>query len=44
MVRQNNEIKGIKINTNEVKLCMYADDSTFFVKDLECLEVLKKNN
>ena len=42
MVRQNNEIKGIKVNSNEIKLCMYADDSTFFVKDLECLEILKK--
>ena len=42
MVRQNNEIKGINVNSNEIKLCMYADYSTFFVKDLECLEVLKK--
>ena len=39
MVRQNKEIKG---NSNEIKLCMYADDSTFFVKDLECLEILKQ--
>ena len=38
MVRQNNEIKGIYMNSNEIKLCMYADDSTFFVKDLELLE------
>ena len=30
MVRQNDEIKGIKVNSNEIKLCMYADNSTFF--------------
>ena len=42
MVRQNDEIKGIKVNSNEIKLCMYADDSTFFIKDLECLEIIKK--
>ena len=36
MVRQNNEIKGTTVKSNEIKLCMYADNSTFFVKDLEC--------
>ena len=44
MVRQNNEIKGIKVNSNEMNLCMYADDSTFFRYRFRMFRNTKKNN
>ena len=41
MVRQNEKIKGIKIGDNEIKMCMYADDTTFFLEDKKSLDALQ---
>ena len=35
MIRSNDKIKGIKINTKEFKLSQYADDAQIF---LDCTE------
>ena len=42
LVRNNNNIKGITIHGKQVKLGVFADDTTFFLHDTESLgEVLK---
>ena len=41
MVDQNNRIKGININNLEIKQSLFADDITFFMKDVESLQELK---
>ena len=44
MIRSNDEIKGIKINTKEFKLSQYADDTQIFLDDSlkETLLILNK--
>ena len=42
LVKENNGIKGIKIHDKEIKVCLFADDSTFFLKDIASLNELKK--
>ena len=42
MVRQNKNIVGININGQEFKQCVYADDTTYFLRDLDSLSELKK--
>ena len=42
MVRQNKNIVGININGHEFKQCVYADDTTYFLRDLDSLSELKK--
>ena len=32
-IRENENIRGLKINDTELKLSMYADDLTAFIKD-----------
>ena len=39
-IRADGLIKGIRILENEVKLTSYADDATYFVKDLKSAEAL----
>ena len=41
LVKQNKDITGISVGNKELKLCMFADNSTFFVKDIKSLEALK---
>ena len=43
MVDQNNRIKGININNLEIKQSLFADDITFFMKDVESLQELKSS-
>jgi hypothetical protein len=42
IVQNDNTIKGITMGNQEVKLVMFADDSTFFLKDEYSLENLNK--
>ena len=42
MIRQNENIKGIFVNGHEFKQCVFADDTTYFLRDLESLQELKK--
>ena len=42
MVRQNKNILGIEINGHEFKQCVFADDTTYFLHDLDSLSELKK--
>jgi hypothetical protein len=42
MVRVNDKINGILINESELKQCIYADDTTYFLQDLESLSELTK--
>lgn len=32
-IRSNNNLNGLKLNITNIKLCLYADDITFFVKN-----------
>ena len=41
MVRMNENIKGIMINGHVFKQCVFADDTTYFLKDIDSLEELK---
>ena len=41
LIRQNKDITGISVGNKELKLCMFADDSTFVAKDIKSLEALK---
>ena len=42
MVCQSKNIVGININGHEFKQCVYADDTTYFLHDLDTLSKLKK--
>ena len=42
VVRENNDIKGIIIGDMEVKQCLYADDTTYFLKDITSFQHLMK--
>ncbi len=42
-IRDNPNIKGIKLHTKSVKLCQYADDATFFLKDENDLQLCIKD-
>ena len=42
MVRENEKIKGIEINGHQFNQCVFADDTTYFLHDLESLAQLKK--
>ena len=44
MVTQNVNIKGIDINGTIIKVLLFADDSTFLLKDKVSLKHLEKNN
>ena len=35
MVKDNRNIQGVKIGDNELKYCMFADDTTFFLRDID---------
>ena len=39
-IREDENIKGIKILKNEIKLTSYADDATYFMKDKMSAEIL----
>ena len=41
MVRKNKNIKSIKVEAKEIKQCIYADDTTYFLQDLSSLQELK---
>ena len=41
MVRDNKNIKGIMVNGKEIKQCIFADDTTYFLRDLDSLKELK---
>ena len=41
MVRKNKNIKGIKVEAKEIKQCIYADDTTYFLQDISSLQELK---
>jgi hypothetical protein len=41
MVKKNKSIKGIILGDNEIKYCMFADDSTFFLKDSKSFKELR---
>ena len=41
MVRMNGNIKAIMINVHVFKQCVFADDTTYFLKDINSLEELK---
>ena len=41
LVNQNQNTKGININGTETKMCLFADDSTFFLSDIKSLRELK---
>ena len=40
MVNNNSKIKRIYINGKEIKQCIFADDTTYFLRDLESLTAL----
>ena len=40
MVHNNSNIKGINIDGKEIKQCIFADDTTYFLRDLESLTAL----
>ena len=37
-IRQSNEVKGIQLYGNEIKLCQFADDTNLFCADLMSVE------
>ena len=39
-IRENPEIKGIHIGTEEIKLSAYADDAAFLTPDVKSLELI----
>ena len=39
-IRENPDIKGIRIGTEEIKLSAYADDADFQTPDLKSLELI----
>ena len=39
-LRSDPNIKGIKVEENEVKLTSYADDTTYFIKNKQSMELL----
>ena len=39
-MRENADIKGIKIDETEIKLSVYADDGSFFVTDVQSLQII----
>ena len=39
-IRNNNEIKGVMFQENEVKISLLADDTTIFTEDVESLEIV----
>ena len=39
-IRENADIKGIIIDETEIKLSAYADDGSFFVTDVQSLEMI----
>ena len=41
MVLDNKNIKGIMVNGKEIKQCIFADDTTYFLRDLDSLKELK---
>jgi len=42
MVRKSNSIKGFETSYNEIKMLLFADDTTFFLQSENCFnEVLK---
>ena len=41
MVKQNEDIKGLRKDGHEIKSCFFADDATFFVKGSESLDELQ---
>lgn len=43
MVRDNPNIHGIIINNKEIKLTLFADDTTFFLGDVQSLFVLEES-
>ena len=40
IVNQNPEIKGIEVNGTTIKQCLFADDTTFFLQDIDSLQTL----
>ena len=41
-LRQENSIKGVKINKTEIKLLQYADDTTCFISDIKSAKLFLK--
>ena len=39
-IRENEEVKGIRIGDNEIKLSAYADDADFLRSDVSSLETI----
>ena len=37
-IRQSNEVKGVQVYGNEIKICQFADDTNFFCTDLMSVE------
>ena len=42
LIRNNRDIAGINIHGLEVKICMFADDTTIFVKNTQSLKAVLK--
>ena len=42
MVNTNNDIKGLDICGSHIKMVLFADDSTFLLKDVESLKQLEQ--
>ena len=42
VVRENNDIKRVIIGDMEVKQCLYADDTTYFLKDITSFQHIMK--
>ena len=44
-IRQNKNIRGIKLNTSHIKICQYADDATIFLQNetefAKCIELIE---
>ena len=43
MIRQSEDIKGYQVKDNELKLEIFADDTTFFLHDVESFQSVLKN-
>ena len=43
-IRSDPNIQGISIVKNEIKLTAYADDASYFMRDIESAEVLLKSS
>ena len=39
-IRENEEVKGIRIGDNQIKLSAYADDADFLTSDVSSLETI----